>query len=64
MFHVACMWAAASALFDSRGWPVAVAFLVGAITSAFLPGLQFEVFAGATFLGFGGLGLTWRKRRA
>lgn len=64
MFHVACMWGAASALFDSRGWPVAAAFLVGALASAFLPGLQFEVFAGATLLGFGGLGLTWRKRTA
>ena len=64
MFHVACMWGAASALFDSRGWPVATAFLVGSIVSAFLPGLQFETFAGATFLGFGGLGLTWKRRSA
>ncbi|MFT3714152.1 MAG: serine/threonine-protein kinase [Archangium sp.] len=62
MFHVACMWGAASTLFDRRGWPVAAAFFVGAIVSAFLPGLQFETFAGATFLGFGGLGLTWRRR--
>ncbi|MBL8913205.1 MAG: protein kinase [Archangium sp.] len=62
MFHVSCMWGAASALFDKRGWPVAAAFFIGAIVSAFLPGLQFETFAGATFLGFGGLGFTWKKR--
>ncbi|MFO0597876.1 MAG: serine/threonine-protein kinase [Myxococcaceae bacterium] len=62
MFHVSCMWWAAAALFDSRGWPVAAAFLLGAAVSGVLPGWQFETFAGATALGFGGLGLSWRRR--
>ncbi len=59
MFHVACLWWTATTLFDSRGWPVAVAFSVGAALGVVLPERQFEVFSAATLAGFGGLGLAW-----
>lgn len=62
MFYVAVNWWIASMLFDSRGWPVATAFSLGAVLAAIFTGWQFEIFAVATFVGFGGLGLAWRER--
>jgi hypothetical protein len=62
MFYVAVNWWIASVLFDRRGWPVAAAFSLGSVVAALLPAWQFEVFAAATLVGFGGLGLAWRSR--
>ena len=61
MFYVAVNWWIAAVLYDLRAWPVAAAFSAATPAAALLTGWQFEIFAGATLVGFGGLALAWRK---
>ena len=63
MFLVSALWAAAGALFDVRGWTMGVAFLIGALLAAALPGWQLEVFGLTTLVGFSALGVAWRRWR-
>jgi serine/threonine-protein kinase len=63
MFYVAVNWWIASALFDKRAWPVAAAFSTATVLAALVRDWQFEVFSGATLLGFGGLATTWGRSR-
>jgi hypothetical protein len=62
MFAVAVNWAIATVLYDRRAWPVAAAFSAATLGAGFQPGWQFEIFAAATLIGFGGLALAWRAR--
>ena len=62
MFCVAVNWWIASVLYDRRAWPVAATFSVASVLAALLTGWQFEIFAAATLVGFGGLALAWRAR--
>ena len=60
MFFVAVNWWIATVLYDRRAWPVAAAFSMASPLAALLSGWQFEIFAGATLLGFLGLARAWR----
>jgi serine/threonine-protein kinase len=60
--HVSTVWALGAALFDRRLWPPAATYLAAALPAALLPGWQPELFAVATFVGYGAVGLTWSAR--
>jgi hypothetical protein len=64
MFCVAVNWWIVSVLFDRRAWPVGIAFTVGTFVSGSLSAWPIEIFATSALVGFGGLALTWRARRA